>query len=178
MSDKKSTRIGIPSARLSFPALFQTTKFGQEDTGKYEATFILDKKEHAEVIAALEAEITRLQKEEIKSKVGSDKICLKDGDESGRPELEGKMTIKASTKKRPTVINRDKSPITEDDNIVYAGCYVHAFVSLWAQNNQYGKRINAQLEGVQFARDGQAFGSGGVSADDFDQFDDFDDDLI
>jgi hypothetical protein len=73
----------------------------------------------------------------------------------GRPEYEGKMTIKASTKKRPLVIDRDKSPITEDDNIVYAGCYVNAIVTLWGQNNQFGKRVNAQLDGVQFVRDGE-----------------------
>lgn len=172
MSDKKASKIGIKAARLSFPSLFTTAKFGGDDTGKYEATFILDKKEHASVIKAIQDESNRLQKEELKSKVGPDKLCLKDGDETGRPEFEGKMTIKASTKKRPTVINRDKSPITEDDNIIYAGCYVNAFISLWAQNNQFGKRINATLEGVQFARDGEAFGSGGVDVDDFDDFED------
>lgn len=175
MSDKKVTKIGIKAARLSFPSLFQTAKFGGEDTGKYEATFVLDKVEHADVIKKIEAESLRLQKEEIKAKVSPDKLCLKDGDETGRPEFEGKMTIKASTKKRPTVIDRNKSPITEDDNVVYAGCYVNAFITLWAQNNSYGKRINASLEGVQFARDGEPFGSGGIDVDDFDAFGDGED---
>jgi hypothetical protein len=68
------------------------------------------------------------------------------------------------------VINRDKSPIAEGDNVVYAGCYVNGIVSLWAQNNQYGKRINAQLDGVQFVRDGEPFGDGAVSVDAFDAF--------
>lgn len=164
------SKIKMQAVRLSFPSLFNTAKFGGEDTGKYEATFVLDKVEHAEVIAGIKAQIERLMKEELKGKVPSDKLCLKDGDEMGRPEFEGKYTIKASTKKRPLVINRDKSPITESDNVIYAGCYVNAIVSLWAQNNNYGKRINAQLDGVQFCRDGEAFGDGAVSVNEFDAF--------
>ena len=164
------SKIKMQAVRLSFPSLFNTAKFGGEDTGKYEATFVLDKVEHAEVIAGIKSQIDRLMKEELKSKVPSDKLCLKDGDEMGRPEFEGKYTIKASTKKRPLVINRDKSPITESDNVIYAGCYVNAIVSLWAQNNNYGKRINAQLDGVQFCRDGEAFGDGAVSVNEFDAF--------
>ena len=173
------SKIKMQAVRLSFPSLFNTAKFGGEDTGKYEATFVLDKVEHAEVIAGIKAQIDRLMKEELKGKVPSDKLCLKDGDEMGRPEFEGKYTIKASTKKRPLVINRDKSPITESDNVIYAGCYVNAIVSLWAQNNSWGRRINAQLDGVQFCRDGEAFGDGAVSVNEFDAFgsesdDDFD----
>jgi hypothetical protein len=166
------SKIKIASARLSFPSLFNTAQFGGEDTGKYEATLILDKVEHAETIKAIQAQINELMKTELKGKIPSDKIALKDGDESGRPEFEGKMTIKASSKRRPLVINRDKSPITAEDNIIYAGCYVHAIVSLWAQNNQFGKRINASLDGVQFARDGEPFGDGGISANEFDAFGD------
>ena len=173
------SKIKMQAVRLSFPSLFNTAKFGGEDTGKYEATFVLDKVEHAEVIAGIKAQIEKLMKEELKSKVPSDKLCLKDGDEMGRPEFEGKYTIKASTKKRPLVINRDKSPITESDNVIYAGCYVNAIVSLWAQDNKFGKRINAQLDGVQFCRDGEPFGDGAVSVNEFDAFgsesdDDFD----
>lgn len=163
------SKVKMQNVRLSFPSVFQHGTFGGESTGKFEATFILDKVDHADLIASIKAQIKKLM-DESKIKVGSDKICLKDGDELGRPEMEGKYTIKASTKKRPLVINRDKSPITEDDNIIYAGCHVHGIVSLWAQNNNYGKRINAQLDGIQFFKDGEAFGDGGVSVSEFDDF--------
>lgn len=166
-------KIKIQNARLSYPSLFQTASFSGEDTGKYEATFILDKVEHASVIAQIKAESERLQKEEIKAKLASDKIALKDGDETDKPELQGKMYIKASTKKRPLVINRDKTPLVESDGVVYSGCYVNAIISLWGQSNAYGKRVNASLEGVQFAKDGEAFGTAGASVDEFDDFDDF-----
>lgn len=168
-------KIKVKNVRLSFPSLFQQATFGGESTGKYEATFILDKVDHADVIEKINAECQRLMKEELKSKIPSEKVCLKDGDDLGRDELADKYSIKASTKKRPLVIDRDKTPLTDDDNKIYAGCYVNAIFSLWAQNNSYGKRINAQLEGVQFYGDGEPFGDGGASVDDFDMFDDDDD---
>jgi hypothetical protein len=166
------SKIKLQAVRLSFPSLFQQAVFSGESTGKYEATFVLDKKEHAKEIADIQSKIEAMMKETFKSKIPSDKICLKDGDESGREEFSGKMTLKASTKKRPLVIDRDKTPITEEDNKVYAGCYVNVIFSLWAQSNSYGKRINAQLDGVQFARDGEPFGDGGTSVDEFDAFGD------
>lgn len=167
--------IKIAAARLSFPSLFNMATFGGESTGKYEATFILDKKEHAVLIKELQTAIDKLSKEELKGKVPADKLCLKDGDETERAEFAGKFTIKASTKKRPLVINRDKSPIAETDNVIYAGCYVNGLISLWAQNNQYGKRINAQLDGIQFMRDGEPFGDGSIGVDAFDAFGNDDD---
>ena len=71
---------------------------------------------------------------------------------------------------RPLVIDADKSPLTEQDGKPYSGCYVNASIELWAQDNNYGKRVNASLSGVQFFRDGDAF-AGGRAAD----VDDFDD---
>ena len=73
--------------------------------------------------------------------------------------------------KRPKVIDRDKTPITEEDNKLYSGCYVNAVVDLWVMNNTYGKRVNANLLGVQFYKDGDTFESGSTADDD--DFDDF-----
>ena len=81
--------------------------------------------------------------------------------------------------KRPMVIDRDKSPLTEDDNKIYAGCYVNAVIELWFQNNGFGKRVNANLLGVQFLKDGEPFGdNAGASVDDFDAFGDDDDEFF
>ena len=77
-------------------------------------------------------------------------------------------TNRATT--RPLVIDKDKSPLTEQDGKPYAGCFVNASVELWAQDNNYGKRINASLRGVQFFKDGDAFAGGGAASED--EFDD------
>lgn len=100
------------------------------------------------------------------------KLCLHNGDSKASYDgFEGMLYISASTKTRPLAINRDKSPLTEADGVLYSGCYVNVSLELWAQDNQWGKRINAQLGGVQFNRDGDAFSGGGSAAgeDDFEE---------
>lgn len=169
-------KITIKNTRISFPSLFRKAVFNGEET-KFEGTFLLHKEDHADVIAEIKSAINAMLKENLKNaKLGADKICLKDGDDSGRDEYEGHFTIKASNAKRPLVVDRDKTPLSEDDNRIYSGCYVNAIIELWAQNNQWGKRINANLMAVQFYKDGEPFGDGGVTAsvDDFDAFDDDD----
>lgn len=83
--------------------------------------------------------------------------------------------LNTSSKTRPTVVDRDRSPLTETDGRPYSGCYVVAIVELWAQDNSWGKRVNATLKGVQFFADGEAF-SGGTpaSAGDFEDLGAFD----
>lgn len=162
----------MKNVRLSFPSLFQHEVYIGESTGKFAATLILDKEEHKDAIASIQKATNDLMMETFKGKIPSDKLALKDGDESGRPEYAGAYTIKVSTKKRPTVIDRNKTPLVEDDGRPYSGCYVNAIISLWAQSNAYGKRINGNLLGIQFYRDGEAFGAAPIDvSDEFENYD-------
>lgn len=167
--------IMIKGARLSFPSLFKKAVFDGAE-GKYEGTFLFpksDKKTHKVIMDAI-ATI----KSENKAKVGDDKLCIKDGDTIDYDGYEGMWAVKASNTKRPTVINRDKSPLTEDDEVLYAGCYVDVIINLWYQNNKFGKRVNANLLGVRFVKGGDPFGDGAkvADADEFDDDDDYEDD--
>jgi len=162
-------KIKLTNVRLSFPSLFRRAVFGGEET-KFEATFLLDKESHADKIAEIEAAITVVSKEKHKGKTPpADKLCLKDGDTIEYDGYAGTMSIKASSKQRPMVIGTDRAPLAEDDGKPYAGCYVNAIIELWGQDNQFGKRVNANLLAVQFAKDGDPFGDGvTASVDDFD----------
>lgn len=166
-------KIKLQNVRLSFPSLFRKAVFEGSET-KYEATFLLDKEKHADLIKSIKAEIAKRIKDDLKgAKLSADRICLKDGDDFDYAGYAGHMSFKAANPKRPLVIDRDKTPLTEDDNRLYAGCYVNAVVELWVQNNGYGKRINANLLGVQFFKDGEPFADGeSGSVDDFDAFED------
>jgi hypothetical protein len=174
-------KIKLNNVRLSFPNLFRKAVFSGEET-KYEATFLLDKVKHADLIKEIHAAIAACTKEKWQGKIKSlpaDKLCLKDGDNVEYAGYAGSMSFKAANKTRPMCVDRDRSPITEDDNKFYAGCYVNGIVELWAQDNSYGKRINANLLGVQFLKDGEPFADGGkASADDFDAFEDEVDDFV
>lgn len=164
-------KIKLSNVRLSFPSLFRKAVFSGEET-KYEATFLIDKSSQADKIAEIDAAIKALVKDALKgAKLPADKICLRDGDDVEYAGYAGHMSIKASSSKRPMVLDRDRSPLAEDDNRLYAGCYVNAILELWVQNNQWGKRINANLLGVQFFKDGEPFSDGvTASADDFEAF--------
>ena len=177
-------RVKINNARLAFPELFTPKAVNGEGEPAYSATFILEagSAQVAELEKAIEdvatakwgakaqAQIQRLRK--------TDKLCLRDGDDKPYDGFKGKLYVSARNRTRPTVVDRDRSPLTREDGRPYGGCYVSAIVELWAQDNQYGQRVNASLVGVQFVRDGEPFGDGGISADQFDGFDDGDDDTF
>ena len=173
------SKIMIPNVRLSFPSLFHKAVFDGKET-KFEATFLIDKNEQADKIKEIKAAIDAAIKEGLKgAKLPADKLCMKDGDGIEYAGYAGCMSLKASSQKRPIVLNRDKTPLTEEDNKLYAGCYVNAIIELWAQNNQFGKRINANLLGVQFFKDGEPFADGvTASASDFEAFKDEDFDFM
>ena len=167
--EKSNKKIKLNGVRISFPSLFRKAVFNGEET-KFEATFLVDKKEGAVKIAEINAAIKDLLKNDLKGvKLPQDKICVKDGDTIEYAGYAGNISIKASSTKRPLVLDRDKSSLTEEDNRIYAGCRVNAVIELWAQNNNYGKRINANLLGVQFVKDDEPFADGvKASVDDFD----------
>lgn len=97
---------------------------------------------------------------------GQDRLCLHKGNIS-KPGADGykdMLYVSASSKKRFTIVDGDRTPLTAESGRPYSGCYANAIVQIWAQNNQYGKRINAQVAGVQFLRHGESFGGGRVAA--------------
>jgi len=97
------------------------------------------------------------------------KLCLKNGDSKASYEgFEGMMFISSTSAVRPLTLDRQKNPVTEEDGVLYSGCYCNVSLELWAQDNSFGKRINAQLGGVQFYKDGDAFSGGGTAADESD----------
>lgn len=159
--------VKLPAVRLSFPHLFTPHAMEEGQEKKFSATFLLDEKEHGKLLDQIDALIDRLALDEFKKKV-SFKRCLRDGNE--KMELEGygdgKFFILASRKTRPAVVDHDLNPITEEDGKIYAGCYVNATIRLWVQNNNWGKRVNAELRAIQFLKDGESFGAGKVNVED------------
>lgn len=174
-------KITLPAARGAFlNALFEAQTVGGEGEPAFGGTWLLDPKGHAKTIAALEDAFEEIAKEKwgakapavLKELKAKDRLALHDGDtKSSYDGFEGMMFVTTRSKVRPTVIDRDRSPLTAADGKPYSGSYCNVIIELWAQDNQYGKRINAQLKGVQFVKDGDSFGGGGVAA----QADEFDD---
>lgn len=98
-----------------------------------------------------------------------DRLALHDGTVSkpGQEAYKGMIYVSANSgKKRFTIVDADRTPLTEADGRPYSGCYVNAIIQIWPQDNKWGKGINAQICGVQFLRHGEAFGGGRVATPD------------
>lgn len=170
----------LKNVRLAFPQLWTPTQVNGEGKPAFSAAFLLTpghpdietmKKAIREVaIGKWGAKAQDI----LKALIAGDKVCLHNGDlKSNYDGFAGNQYVSARSYVRPLVIGQDRSPLAEEDGKPYAGCYVNAQVALWAQQNNYGKRVNAQLRGVQFLRDGDAFGGGSVAKpDEFDTVDD------
>jgi hypothetical protein len=162
-------RLMLKNVRLGFPNLFTATTVGGEGEPRYSAMLILPP-DHPQM-AEVKAKMLAVAKDKWKDKgqaiytqlEKTDKLALHDGDTKAQYDgVAGNFFISAAAQvsARPTVINSDKTPLTEKDGKPYAGCYVNVSIDLWPQDNKYGKRVNAQLRGVQFVRDGDAFAAG------------------
>jgi hypothetical protein len=157
MSDNQ--QLILSNVRLSFPDIF-TAKSVNDGDPRFSANFLLHKERDAKAIANIQSAINGLIKSELKgAKLPADKVCLRDGDDKDYEGYEGHMFLSAANKKRPQVVDRDNTPLAEADDRPVAGDYVDGVVRLWAQDNKFGKRINASLEVVRFRKEGERFGA-------------------
>jgi len=104
--------------------------------------------------------------EMLQALAGQDRLCLHSGNisKAGNPDYKDLLYVSGNAKRRFTIVDADRSILTAKDGRPYSGCYVNAIIQVWAQNNKWGKRINAQIAGVQFLRHGEAFGGGRLAA--------------
>jgi hypothetical protein len=172
-------RIMLRDVRISFPDIFEATVVGDDPKAKPRfGAGLLMSPDHPQVQEIKDKMMAvALDKWKDKGKAQylalekTNKLALHDGDTKTYDGYAGNLFVQAASAedKRPTVLNKDRTPLTAKDGVIYAGCYVNASIDLWAQDNGFGKRINAQLRGIQFLRDGDSFSAGRpADADEFD----------
>jgi len=147
MSKKEGTaRFQIKKVRLSYPSLFKKAKFEGVET-KYEATFLIPKTDHQlkEIRRILGDAASAYFGDPLPAKL---KWCIQDGDAEDRDGYEGCYSLKAANPDRPNIVGARREQLCEDDNVIYAGCYVNAIIQPWIQDNKWGKRVNCNLYGV------------------------------
>lgn len=166
-------KILLKKVRLSYPNLFQARGF-EDAEPKFSATYLFPEDDPA--VKLIDGAITTVAKEKwgvkadamLKTIKASGKTCLRNGDDKDSDDYAGMLYVNASSKKRPAVMDADgQTPLVEADGRPYGGCFVNAYVEIWAMNNSYGRRICASLGGVQFHSDGEPFGGGNHTPDEF-----------
>lgn len=170
-------KVIIKGARGAFLNLWEPKQFNGTGEARCNGNFLLDpakqKAEVDKVVAAIQ-EVAREKwgakaPDVLKTLKAKGDLCLHPGETKSEYDgFEGMVFVSAANKARPVVVDKDKTPLTQSDGKPYSGCYVNVSVDIWAQDNNFGKRINAKLLAVQFHADGDAFSGGeGYTDDDF-----------
>lgn len=184
-----SKKIMLRNVRLSYEHIFTPTKFEEGQDAKYSATFIIPKN-HQDLAAVKQAMQEAGQETFASDFTGKGwpkgyTCSLKDADvetnslgevlAEKNPAYAGCYILEANSTCRPVAVDRKRAAVTEDDDVIYSGCYVNA--SLAAAGYTYGKvkkGVKCYLNGVQFVADGERFGSDATN--DFDALDEAGDD--
>lgn len=191
MAQANPSQVVLKNARLSFPRLFKAEASVEGSDPKHSAAFLLDpttdigKQNYRACVQAIK-HVAKEEwgDEEFYKKIKADRLAIANGDdqtnqETGEvyPGYEGMKVVKAGNKKRPQVVDRRRAPVTEEDNLFYGGCRVHAVIRFYAikGKDKGGNGIFASLEAVQFYQDDEAFGAGPIDVNDV--FDDLGDDF-
>jgi hypothetical protein len=177
-------KLMLKNVRLAYAQnLFEAGTFQGEGKPAYNCTFIISPDNPAvEAIKSAEKAVAKekwgakadaiVKGFEANGRGSKSPLVLKDGNTKAESAgFEDQFFVSARSEQRPTTLDRNKAPVVAADGKLYSGCYVNAQVEVWAQDNSYGKRLNTQLLGVQFVRDGDSFGGGSRPADP-DAFDD------
>ena len=170
-----STKIVIGPFRLSYAYL--TQKF---DKGVGEPKFmtnVLIPKSDTRTIAAINEAIKAAIEEGISKKWGGKKprkldTPLRDGDEKepASPDYEGMLYINPKSSKRPPIVDKNKVPLVDDDEI-YSGMWANVIISFWPYAASGNNGIGVGLEAVQKVKDDDRLGGGVGSVEAFDVFD-------
>jgi len=106
------------------------------------------------------------------------RLCVKSGEGyPDNPELAPFLCVSVSRKESkglPEFRGPNMASITQEqfNSMANNGATGTAVISIWQQNNTWGKRINAELLGIQFGAQTEVWSGGGDSAmdEDFDAY--------
>ncbi len=153
----KQELVKLNDVRLSFPSLFKVKVW--KDSSKeprYEATFILDKEIHKKEIETINNQIDLIcaEKKFIRKNIN---LCFSDQNLKDREEYRDKYVLKCTSKSRFPIVGKDgKTPVYEEDNLFYGGCYVSAYITLFPFD-KLGTGIASNVKSIQFRKDGDPF---------------------
>lgn len=144
----------------------------QYDKFEYGATIVLD----ADSVAKLEAERDAALEETFGNKIPKNlqDWTIREGDDEEYEASFGEKFINAKKKggKAPQVfkkVNGEKELVAQDEELIYAGCYIAAVVSVYAYKGDRDKKIqpgvSCGLEAVMFIKHGERLGRPTVNTD-------------
>jgi len=169
---EQSTKVVIGPVRLSYLAVWEPKAVEEGGEKKYSASLIIpksDKKTIALVTKAINAAAEAGKANKFAGKIPANmKNPLRDGDVD-RPDdeaYENSMFINASAKTKPGVVDKDRNPIVDQDEL-YSGCYGYVSVTFYAFNVSGNKGVAAGLNHIMKSKDGESLGGRSTAENDF-----------
>lgn len=175
----------LKGVRLAFPNIFTMGSVGDGEPA-YGARFIVppDHPQIAEIEAAMAEAAKEKWKETgaavLKKLITDKRVCFSKETYTGKngqpyDGFEDMYSLGARNGKKkdgtilkPTTFNNQNQPTGPDDGLIYGGAKVDASIEIYAQDNDFGRRINCTLRGVRFVEHGSGFGGGSpASSGDF-----------
>lgn len=174
-----TTKVKLANVRVFFPRVFTAEQYQGAGAYNYSAKFGVEpgSANHKAILAAIEEEGSKSFEKKwaaVKPMFQNDKKSYPyfDGATVDFDGADGLFILTGKRKKEAgpvVVLDRNKQDVTEEQGLIYSGCYVHASIEIWGQNTAKGKGIRCTLRGIQFSKDGDSFGGGGRgSKDEFD----------
>lgn len=174
------SKLILKNVVIAFPEVFEAKAFGDSDP-KFSLTTLIEKgsendKQIQKAIKSVLDTKFGAKAESIGKQIenNSQRNCYSDGDaKSDYAGFAGNMALRTSSPIRPTVVDRDRSPLQREDGKIYSGVKANVIVNFFAYDNKFGKGVSCGLAGVQFAEHGEPLG--GATAASVDEFDDLSD---
>jgi len=174
-----TTKVKLANVRLFFPRVFTAEQYQGAGAFNYSAKFGVEpgSESHKAILAAIEEEGVKTFERKwpaLKQMLSNDKKSYPyfDGATVDFEGADGLFILTGKRKKEAgpvVVLDRNKQDVTEEQGLIYSGCYVHASIEIWGQNSAKGKGIRCTLRGIQFSKDSDPFAGGGrASKDEFD----------
>lgn len=165
------TKVVFGPCRLSYTHLFEKHSFdGDNENGKYSTNILIPKSEK-ETVRAINAAIEEAKKSAIVSKWQGK--CPKDlpsplldGDEKDDEVYAGHWYLNAKCSTRPGVVDRNKAPITDEEEI-YSGVWAIVSVTFFGYNVNVKKGISCGLNNVMKFKDDEHLGGRASAQNDF-----------
>ena len=161
----------LENGRFSYTYVYKP--YRNEDGNQSYTTHWVFPENHPQT-AALFALIRKVAVEKWKDKAdevlaalkGQDRLCVHRGNVSkpGIAVYKDQLYISASRKFEdgpPRIADEIRNEITIASGKVYSGARGNVIVRLWAQDNKWAKRINAELQGIQHVAHDEKLSSGG-----------------
>lgn len=192
MADEKNELVFCSGmVRLAFVSVFRPKKQPGGEKLKYEATVLIpkgDKEALKPFLRAAKAAIIGRWGDDKKkwpanlraidmntflSVTGKDGWPLRDGDSQHYDGFAGMISIKCSNERKIQVVNRDRNPIMDEEEI-YSGMWGQVLGVSYAWDNSGNRGVSFSLDAVRKLKDGDAFVRR-ADVSEFEGYDDMDD---